>query len=209
MIHCFHTLKKAILIAGSMTLLMSCSFPGASETGEDTIADIPLPTDIVLTDMPSEKPVTAQKEQEQISRAQRDDNTLSAKEKAERVTVLKKKIEFLIANNQFQEALTSYERILKLEPSNDLERKAAHAAFQAKDFETAIRYYKRQISSLSLGEKELLLRSMRSIKDPDFLDMLENLKLPDYLSEAYKLSWTCEYEYISCEPAIKKYSYQY
>jgi hypothetical protein len=98
---------------------------------------------------------------------------------------------------------------LNLDPSSDIERKAAHAAFQTKQFQKTITWYKKNKDTLSLGEKEELVKSMRYTGEENFVQSMNALDLPGYMSEAYKLSWTCEYEFISCESAIRAYGYEY
>jgi tetratricopeptide (TPR) repeat protein len=147
--------------------------------------------------------VVAATELEKQKKELESDAALASEGRKERADLLKKKAEYLAINNEYREALNLYERILKLEESGEIERKAAHAAFETKQFQKAITWYNNNRDELSLGEKEELVKSWRYIGDENFLQSMEDLELPGYLTESYKLSWTCEFEFISCESAIR------
>lgn len=186
--------------------LSGCTIPYLSKTANTDIqqaetAEIPV--------VEETQPTIAPPELEKQQRENESDTNLDAEGKKERAAILNKKAEYLSANNEFKEALNLYERMLNLEPSSEIERKAAHAAFQTKQFQKAITWYTKNKEELSLAEKEELVRSMRYIGDKNFIQSLWELELPGYLLDSYKLSWTCEYEFISCESAIRAYWYEY
>jgi tetratricopeptide (TPR) repeat protein len=128
-------------------MLSSCALTNSSE---NDISEVPIPTDIVTDTASESQPIIPEKEKIQLENSEKSDENLSGKNKTERIFILKKKVDSLTANSQYTEALRTYERILKLEPSDDIERKTASAAFQAKDFEKAIKYYRNQKNNLSL-----------------------------------------------------------
>ncbi len=141
---------------------------------------------------------------------ERSDQELTAEEKQERANILERKAEFLVANNEYTEALVNYERVLKLSDNNpEIERKIPHIAFEAKHFERSIELYKKYTGELSLDEKVELLWALRYTYNDDFLVSLVNLDVPVHIQEAMRISWTCEHEYISCEQSIKSYAYDY
>ena len=135
----FSLLKKTVLVA-SMIILTGCTFPWTKSPIIEEIPDDTTATDTTTAEIKTETPVIAPKEQEQNIQAQVNDSSLSSKDKIERIAILTKKSDFLLANSQYREALATYERILKMEPTDEMERKAANAAFQGKDFEKAIKY---------------------------------------------------------------------
>lgn len=145
---------------------------------------------------------------EKITHESTIDDALLADEKKERAAILTKRADYLANNNEYSEAEDLYERILRLWPSKDVERKLAHIAFRAKNFQRSSDLYK-QFSDLYLSEKEEFLHALRYTADDEFTTALANMDLPDYIREAYQVSWTCEHEFINCESAIRAYKHDY
>lgn len=137
------------------------------------------------------------------------DGTLVESEKKERVIILEKRADYLATNNEYREAAWLYERILRLEPSEQIERKLAHIAFKAKNFQRSSDLYKKFADDLYLSEKEEFLHALRYTGDDEFTKALGKLDLPDNMKEAFEVSWKCEYEFISCESAIRAYKHDY
>jgi len=129
--------------------------------------------------------------------------------RAERAKILSKKAEFLSTNNEYSEALQLYIRANKLDPSAETEKKLAHTAFKAKKFQKSADFYKKNVESLTTGEKIEYMNALRYTGDDDFAVTLANLDLPDYVRKAFEVSATCENEFISCESAIRGYQYDY
>jgi len=205
MLHKFFTSRVA-LCAITSVFLSGCTLPFFNNT-DDTDTNQNQVTDVPVVE--ETQPTIAAPELEKQQRETESDTTLDEEWKKERAALLIKKAEYLAANNEFKEALNIYERVLNLEASSDIERKAAHAAFQTKQFQKSITWYANNKKDLSLAEKEELIKSMRYIGDKNFTQSLTELELPSYLVDSYKLSWTCEYEFISCESAIRSYGYEY
>lgn len=178
------------------------------------IVDIPPPTPetpvsitewentITLAEKPEEVDLKIQHEKE-------NDEALPTANKWERAKILLKKAEFLSTSNEYSEALQLYERVLILAPSEDTERKFAHIAYKAKKFQKSADYYKKNIGTLTTGEKIEFLNALRYTGDDDFSTTLANMDIPDYVRTAFEVSWKCENEFISCESAIRWYKYDY
>lgn len=130
---------------------------------------------------------------------------LSKSEKIERASILVKKADYLTVNNQYQEASDIYERILLLDPSPEIEKKTAYTSFMSKNFQRSADLYKKFSGDLFQSEKEALLHSLRYTGDGEYLTILENISLPIAVKDALKVSWKCEFEYISCEQTIREY----
>ena len=89
------------------------------------------------------------------------DGSLVESEKKERVIILEKRADYLATNNEYREAAGLYERILRLEPSEQIERKLAHIAFKAKNFQRSSDLYKKFVDDLYQSEKEEFLHALR------------------------------------------------
>ncbi len=137
------------------------------------------------------------------------DSRLVESEKKERASILAKRADYLATNNEYREAAWLYERILRLEPSSDIERKLAHIAYKAKNFQRSSDLYKKFVDDLYLSEKEEFLHALRYTGDDEFVSALEKLDLPENIKQAYEVSWKCEHEFISCENAIRAYKHDY
>ena len=137
------------------------------------------------------------------------DTGLKWSEKGERVSILNKRAEYLSNNNEYSEAAGLYERILRLAPSGEIERKLAHIAFRAKKFQRSSDLYKKFESKLSQSENEEFLHALRYTWDDSFLTTLTTIDIPENMREAFKVSWTCEHEFISCEKVISEYKHNY
>ena len=122
---------------------------------------------------------------------------------------MSKKADYLALNNEFHDALIIYERVINLVSSEEYKKKAAAIAFQAREYLKSIAWYVENPKILSTREKEELLLSMRYTKDSAFEKTLLSLDIPEYLRQAYQVSWTCETSFIDCESSIKKYPYDY
>ena len=162
--------------------------------------------DSVSTITSPDKPVVSD---DNLGKEMAQDDTLSTPDKTERANILVKKAEFLGTNNEYNEALSLFERALHLTPSSDIERKLAHMAFKAKRFQRSADLYKKNVDVLTLSEKQEFMNALRYTSDDDFSVALSNLRLPDYMQQAFQVSWTCENEFISCESAIRAYKYDY
>lgn len=117
--------------------------------------------------------------------------------------MLKKKAEYLLGNSEYGEAAQLYERILRLNPTKEIEKKLAHLSYQAKNFQRSSDLYKKHKNDLFQSEKEEFLHALRYTRDEEFTNALGNLELPPETREAFTISWKCENEYISCESAIQ------
>lgn len=176
-------------------------------------SEIPLPqTETPKEVTEGENSITTAVQQTQgIAKAEEknDDDIIPVANRSERAHILAKKAEFLSTNNEYSEALKLYERVLRLEPSADTERKAAHTAFRAKKFQKSADLYKKNLEALTTSEKVEFMNALRYTGDEDFAVALANLPLPDDIKKAFEVSWTCETEFISCETAIRSYKYDY
>lgn len=130
-------------------------------------------------------------------------------DKKERATILTKRAEYLANNNEYRESMSLYERVLRLQSSEEVERKLAHIAFKAKNFQRSSDLYKKFADDLYLSEKEEFLHALRYTGDDAFTKALSELNLPENIKQAYEVSWKCEHEFISCEPAIRNYKHDY
>lgn len=137
------------------------------------------------------------------------DDALVANEKQERANILAKRADALATNNEYREAAQMYERILRLSRSDEIERKLAHIAFRAKDFQRSSDLYKKFADSLYQSEKEEFLHALRYTYDDAFTAMLPKLGLPSPIREAFEVSWKCEHEYIACESSIRDYQHNH
>lgn len=137
------------------------------------------------------------------------DTGLKESEKKERATVLLKRAEYLANNNEYSEAAGLYERILRLTPSEEIERKLAHIAFRAKKFQRSSDLYKKFEKDLYQSENEEFLHALRYTGDSEFVTTLVSIDIPENMREAFQVSWTCEHEFISCEKAIWEYKHNY
>lgn len=146
---------------------------------------------------------------EKIEQEKNDDEKVPVANKTERADILIKKAEYLSTSNEYTEAIQLYERALRLSKSPATEKKLAHIAFRAKKFQKSADYYKKNLESLTTSEKIEFLNSLRYTGDEEFSVALANMKLPDYVKQAFEVSWTCENEFISCEKAIRAYKYDY
>lgn len=137
------------------------------------------------------------------------DKSLVESEKKERAAILAKRADYLATNNEYREAAWLYERILRLEPSDEIERKLAHISYKAKNFQRSSDLYKKFADDLYLSEKEEFLHALRYTGDDEFVNALSNLDLPENIKQAFEVSWKCEHEFISCENAIRSYKHDY
>jgi len=201
--HPFFT-QKSLVLCSLLLLLSSC---GAKKTG----AEVPPgqePPEVQIEPV-SEIQKAEQKKEEQAERERASDALLSGEAKKERAALLSKKADYLALNNEFHDALVIYERVIVLSPSDEYKKKAAAIAFQAREYLKSIEWYTEVKDILSTRGKEELLMSMRYTKDPAFQKTLASIDIPDYLRQAYEVSWTCETTFIDCETSIKKYTYDY
>lgn len=146
---------------------------------------------------------------EKASRESGIDDALVESEKQVRATILTKRADYLATNNEYREAAGLYERVLRLSKSEEIERKLAHIAFRAKNFQRSSDLYKKFADDLYLSEKEEFLHALRYTGDDEFVTALANMDIPDNIKSAFEVSWTCEHEFISCENAIRAYKYDY
>lgn len=137
------------------------------------------------------------------------DAQLKGDEKKERSEILAKRADYLVNNNEYSEAAGLYERVLRLTPSQEIERKLAHIAFRAKKFQRSSDLYKKFADDLYQSEREEFLYALRYTGDGEFQKRLATIDIPDNLRQALQVSWTCEYEFISCEKAIREYPHSY
>jgi hypothetical protein len=98
---------------------------------------------------------------------------------------------------------------LRLNKTDEIERKLAHISFRAKNFQRSSDLYKKFSESLYQSEKEEFLHALRYTGDDDFTKRIESIDIPENIREAFKVSWKCEHEFISCETAIKSYKFNY
>ncbi len=146
---------------------------------------------------------------QKIEEEKADDERVPAANKAERAEILIKKADYLSTSNEYTEAMQLYERAIRLKSSEDIEKKLAHIAFRAKKFQKSADYYKKNLDSLSTSQKIEFLHALRYTGDDEFSVALANMRLPEYVQQAFEVSWTCENEFISCEKAIRAYKYDY
>jgi tetratricopeptide (TPR) repeat protein len=137
------------------------------------------------------------------------DGSLKDSEKQERATILTKRADYLATNNEYREASDLYERVLRLSWSAEVERKLAHIAFRAKNFQRSSDLYKKFSSDLYASEKEEFLHALRYTGDDEFVTTLPKIDLPENIRQAFEVSWKCEHEFISCENAIRAYKHDY
>lgn len=137
------------------------------------------------------------------------DDALKDSEKQERASILTKRAVYLANNNEYSEAAQLYERVLRLKKTDEIERKLAHISFRAKNFQRSSDLYKKFSESLYQSEKEEFLHALRYTGDDDFTKRIESIDIPENIREAFKVSWKCEHEFISCEDAIRWYKYSY
>ncbi len=137
------------------------------------------------------------------------DAELKGNEKKERAEILIKRADYLSNNNEYSEAAGLYERVLRLFPSAEIERKLAHIAFRAKKFQRSSDLYKKYANDLYQSEKEEFLYALRYTGDGEFQRRLTTMDIPENMRQAFQVSWTCEYEFISCEKAIRDYPHSY
>jgi len=131
------------------------------------------------------------------------DDALKDSEKQERASILTKRAVYLANNNEYSEAAQLYERVLRLKKTDEIERKLAHISFRAKNFQRSSDLYKKFSESLYQSEKEEFLHALRYTGDDDFTKRIESIDIPENIREAFKVSWKCEHEFISCEDAIR------
>lgn len=137
------------------------------------------------------------------------DSALKESEKKERAEILMKRADYLSNNNEYNEAAGLYERVLRLTPSREIERKLAHIAFRAKKFQRSSDLYKKFADELYQSEREEFLYALRYTGDGEFQQRLAKMDIPENLRLAFQVSWTCENEFISCEKAIREYPHNY
>ncbi len=137
------------------------------------------------------------------------DRALRESEKKERAVILIKRADYLSNNNEYNEAADLYERVLRLTPSREIERKLAHIAFRAKKFQRSSDLYKKFVDDLYQSEREEFLYALRYTGDGEFQKRLTTIDIPENLRQALQVSWICENEYISCEKAIREYPHSY
>lgn len=137
------------------------------------------------------------------------DTGLKGSERKERASLLLKRAEYLANNNEYNEAANIYERVLRLESSEQVERKLAHVAFRAKKFQRSSDLYKKFEKDLYQSENEEFLHALRYTGDGAFSETLKNIDIPENMREAFQVSWICEHEFISCEKAIWEYKHNY
>jgi len=157
----------------------------------------------------SETQKIQKKKELRIQRERASDALLSSETKKERALLLSKKADYLRINNEFNDALDIYERIILLDPQDAYKKKAAAIAFEARNFIKSAGWYRETLATLSMREKEELLMSMRYTGDKEFLTILSTIDLPSYIKKAYEVSWKCETSFIECETKIKEYSFDY
>lgn len=175
-----------------------------------------IPTPEVTTGEPEITiPIVSETQRIEHSRAVRiekeraSDALLSSETKKERATLLAKKADYLGLNSEYHDALDIYERVIALDPEDAYKKKAANIAFEAREFTESIQWYTETLPSLSLQEKEELLKSMRYTGDKGFHSLLSTIDIPPYIKEGYEVSWVCENTFIDCENSIKKYPFDY
>jgi tetratricopeptide (TPR) repeat protein len=186
--------------------LTGCSFSdfsiGITEKNEPTLwSDINNDLEFVPSEWQTE--ITSSVNTEQY------DNQLGANEKKERAAILIKRAEYLANNNEYSEAASLYERVLRLTPSREIERKLAHIAFRAKKFQRSSDLYKKFADDLYQSEREEFLYALRYTGDGEFQERLAKMDIPEHLRQAFRVSWICENEFISCEKAIREYPHNY
>ena len=201
--HRFFTQKLTIL-CWVILLLASC---GKKDAGTQ-IPPGQEPPEVQIEPV-SEIQKAEQKRELQAQKERASDALLPAETKKERAILLSKKADYLALNNEFHDALIIYERVINLVSSEEYKKKAAAIAFQAREYLKSIAWYVENPKILSTREKEELLLSMRYTKDSAFEKTLLSLDIPEYLRQAYQVSWTCETSFIDCESSIKKYPYDY
>ena len=203
----FRSFSKTLLIISTALLLWSCSL---SEYLPWKKEPLPIETPTIsgenTVSITSEKPLLWD---EKNIRDINLDNTLWPAEKEERAKVLTKRADYLATNNEYHEASGLYERVLRLSPSPEIERKLAHVAFRDKNFQRSSDLYKKHRDELYLSEKEDFLHALRYTGDDDFQKELTSLNLTEEVRKAFEVSYTCEHEFISCENAIRTYPYEY
>lgn len=144
-----------------------------------------------------------------IAKERASDALLSSEIKKERALLLSKKADYLRINNEYNDALDIYDRVISLDPQDIYKKKAASIAFEARNFLKSTEWYTETLPSLSLREKEELLMSMRYTGNKEFLPLLTTIDIPSHIKKAHEVSWTCETAFIECEAAIKGYSFDY
>jgi tetratricopeptide (TPR) repeat protein len=137
------------------------------------------------------------------------DAQLKGDEKKERAEILAKRADYLVNNNEYSEAAGLYERVLRLTPSSEIERKLAHIAFRAKKFQRSSDLYKKFFHDLYQSEKEEFLYALRYTGDWEFQKVLATIDIAENFRQAFRVSWICENEYISCEKVIREYPHSY
>lgn len=205
-----HPSMKYITLICTAIILSSCSVWEYSKYfswWKETPITIETPTDIAegsdTISVPAEPIIEANAETSGL------DDALKESEKAERATILTKRADYLANNNEYSEAAQLYERVIRLTPSDEIERKLAHIAFRAKNFQRSSDLYKKYSDDLYQSEKEELLHALRYTGDDEFVKTLAKIDIPENIREAFRVSWKCEHEFISCETAIREYKYNY
>ena len=107
------------------------------------------------------------------------DAQLKGDEKKERAEILAKRADYLVNNNEYSEAAGLYERVLRLTPSQEIERKLAHIAFRAKKFQRSSDLYKKFADDLYQSEREEFLYALRYTGDGEFQKTLATIDIPE------------------------------
>lgn len=207
MLHRFFT--SSIILIGTAFVLGWCSISEYIPWKKEP--SLPIETPVVVTE--ANNTITAPTNpllwHEKTSKESGIDDALVDSEKQVRATILTKRADYLATNNEYREAAGLYERVLRLSKSEEIERKLAHIAFRAKNFQRSSDLYKKFADELYLSEKEEFLHALRYTGDDEFVTTLANMDIPDNIKSAFEVSWKCEHEFISCENAIRAYKYDY